>query len=171
MSEAATRTVSVRILALGAEGEEALPALERALRGAWAPAGGLEVQRDAAGDDARRARSTLRRWCDRDRADVVLTVGRAGHLRGDFAPELTAALLERPLPGIEERMCLSPPSRPADLLFRGRAGFRGPTLVVNLPGRPARAAAIVRLLAPVIGHALAKARGDGGECGRAGAGR
>jgi len=171
MKDAATRTFSVRILGLGAEGVRALPAFERDLRAAWGAAGRLEVLLQEAGDDVRRARALLRRWCDRDRADVVLTLGRSGHLPEDFAPEMTAALLERTLPGIEERMCLAPPRQPLDLLFRGRAGFRGATLVVNLPARRSRAGVIVRLLAPVIVHALGKARGDGGECARPGATR
>lgn len=166
MNAASARTIAVRLLALGAEGDRVLPGLERSLLKAWAALGALEVRRSCAGDDARLAGRTLAGWCGRGRADVVFTVGRAGHLRGDFAPELAAALIERPLPGIEERMCLAPPCRPEDLLFRGRAGFRGTTLLVNLPARAARAAAILRMLAPVVGHALDKVRGDAGECGR-----
>jgi molybdopterin biosynthesis enzyme MoaB len=171
MGHALTRPLSVRILALSAEGARALTAVDRALRAAWGGVGRLDVLRDEAVDDARRAVSKIKLWSGANRADVVLTVGRAGHLQADFAPELTANLLERPLPGIEERMYLVAPSRPRDLLFRGRAGFRGATLVVNLPERTARAAAILRFLAPVIGHALGKARGEGGECGRPDTGR
>jgi molybdopterin biosynthesis enzyme MoaB len=165
------RSLTVGILALGSDGERCLSGLERALRKAWAAVGSIEVLREDAGDDPGRARATLMRWSGRERADVVLTIGRAGHRAEDFAPVVTGALLERTLPGIEERMCLAPPTRPEDLLFRGRAGFRGATLLVNLPGRAARAAAIVRLLAPVVGHALGKARGDATECARPGSGR
>ena len=158
----------MRLLALGAEGARALPGLELTLKKAWAALGSLEVRRVSVGDDARLAARTLAGWCGRGRADVVLTVGRAGHLPADFAPELAAALIERQLPGIEERMCLAPPCRPQDLLFRGRAGLRGTTLIVNLPARAARAAMILRMLAPVVGHALDKARGDASECARGG---
>ncbi|HEY5998623.1 MAG TPA: hypothetical protein VI078_04885 [bacterium] len=158
--------MAVRILALGDEGRRVLPSLERAVRAAWRTAGDVDLAVDCAGDGAPGARRVLARWCDRDRADVVLTVGRAGHLREDYAPGITEGLIERRLPGIEERMCLAPPARPEDLLFRGRAGLRKATLLVNLPARAARAAAIVRFLAPVLGHALDKARGDGAECGR-----
>jgi molybdopterin biosynthesis enzyme MoaB len=171
MADAPARSLTVGILALGSDGGRCLSGLERVLRSAWAAVGSIEVVCEDAGDDAGRARAILVRWCGRERADVVLTIGRAGHLAEDFAPEVTAPLLERTLPGIEERMCLAPPARPEDLLFRGRAGFRGATLLVNLPGRAARAAAIVRLLAPVVGHALGKARGDATECARSGAGR
>jgi molybdopterin biosynthesis enzyme MoaB len=168
MNEAPALKIAVRILALGEAGARALPGLERVLPRAWAAAGDIELRSESAGDDVRLARRILAGWCRRGRADVVLTAGRAGHRREDFAPELAAALIQRPLPGIEERMCLAPPCRPQDLLFRGRAGFRGTTLLVNLPARTARAASILRMLAPVIGHALGKARGDAGECGHGG---
>lgn len=169
MTDATAGTLKVKILALGDDGERGAAALERALRGTWSWPRGIDLQRRSAGDDEAAARLILAGWCARGGADVVLTVGRAGHRREDFAPELAAALIERALPGIEERICLGPPRRPEDLLFRGRAGFRGATLIVNLPGRPARAAAVVRMLAPVVGHALEKARGGGAECGRSGA--
>jgi molybdopterin biosynthesis enzyme MoaB len=81
---------------------------------------------------------------------------------------MTAALLDRVLPGVEERMYLATARGRLDLLFRGRAGMRRGTLVVNLPARLARARAIVRFLGPVVGHAVEKARGSDRECARAG---
>jgi molybdopterin biosynthesis enzyme MoaB len=66
-------------------------------------------------------------------------------------------------------MYLGSPRSPHDLLFRGRAGMRRRTLVVNLPARPARARAIVRFLGPVIVHAVEKAHGSDRECAGAGA--
>lgn len=130
-------------------------------------AGDVEVSSDR-GDDARAASQAMRRWCDRERVDVVLTVGRGGPAREDFAPEITAALLDRALPGIEEKMCLAAPSSPESLLFRGRAGMRRGTLLVNLPDRPARARLIVGFLGPVVRHAIEKALGSDRECAAAG---
>lgn len=161
------KILTVRILGLGHDGGRTVPAVTEAARGLGAGDGWLvRVESTIGSDDPRAAARTIRRWCDRDRVDVVFTVGRGGHEPGDFAPELTAALLDRPLPGIEERMYLASPRQPLDLLFRGRAGMRRATLVVNLPIREARARAIVRFLGPVVGHALEKARGDGRECAR-----
>jgi molybdopterin biosynthesis enzyme MoaB len=171
MGDTSLGVIVVRVLGLGDDGARATASVARSLRASWHQAGKIDVRSGSAADDPRGALRTLRQWCDRDRVDVVLTVGRAGHRSGDFAPEITAPLLERSLPGVEERMYLAPPSRPQDLLFRGRAGFRGTTLIVNLPAQTARAAAIVRLLAPVIRHALEKARGSGSECGSPGGAR
>ena len=95
---------------------------------------------------------------------MVFTVGRSEHERRDFAPEMTAGLLDRALPGIEERMYLASSRGRLALLFRGRAGMRKATLVVNLPSLPARAREIVRFLRPIVGHAIEKARGSDREC-------
>lgn len=164
----ALKVLKVRILGLGERGAKGVPAIAEAARGLACDGRVVQVESATSGEDARLAARTLRRWCDRDRVDVAFTVGRGGHEPGDFAPEMTAVLLDRSLPGIEERMCLAPPSRPLDLLFRGRAGMRKATLVVNLPARTARARTIVRFLRPVVGHALEKAHGSDRECGRPG---
>jgi len=153
----------VRILGLGEEGSGALPAVARAVVDLWSDRAVIRLECLSAGDDERLACRSIRRWCDRDLVDVVFTVGRGGHLRSDFAPEMTAGLLDRALPGVEERMYLAAGGR-HDLLFRGRAGIRRGTLVVNLPVRAARARAIVRFLGPVVGHAIEKARGSDREC-------
>lgn len=164
-----SRARAVRILGLGDDGGKTLPAVARAVVDLWSGDAAVQVESVCAGDDERRAVRSIRRWCDRDRVDVVFTVGRGGHERTDFAPEMTARLLNRALPGIEERMYLAAARGRLDLLFRGRAGMRGGTLVVNLPSRATRARTIVRFLGPVVGHAVEKARGSDRECGPSGA--
>jgi molybdopterin biosynthesis enzyme MoaB len=154
----------VRVLGLGDLDPAAFAAVGRKIISEWEGLASPDFSGLLAGDDRRRAARTIRRWCGGGLADVVVTIGRAGHLAGDFAPEMTAPLLERALPGIEERMCLAAPRSVADLLFRGKAGMRGATLIVNLPARPSRAGAIARFLAPVLEHAITKARGSDREC-------
>jgi molybdopterin biosynthesis enzyme MoaB len=161
----------VRVLGLGSVDARTLAAAVREIGAAWRGIVDPDIVSENSGCDRRSAARTVRGWCDGGLADVVLTVGRGGHRAEDFAPEMTRPLLERTLAGIEERMCLAEPLRPEDLLFRGCAGLRGGALVVNLPERAARVRVIARMLAPVIGHALEKARGSDRECGRTGAGR
>jgi molybdopterin biosynthesis enzyme MoaB len=158
--------LTIRVLGLGEGGLQALPSVVNAVRELWAGVGSVEGL--AIGDNPPLATRWIRRWCDRDRVDVVFTVGRGGHESTDYAPEMTAGLLTRELPGVEERMYLASPRRPLDLLFRGRAGLRKATLVVNLPDRAARARTIVGFLGPVVGHALEKARGSDRDCAAAG---
>lgn len=154
----------VGVLGLGDLDAAAFAAVVREIQVAWNGLVSPDIAGLRFGDDPRRASRTIRQWCDRGHVDVLVTVGRGGHRVEDFAPKMTAPLLERPLPGIEERMCLAAPRGAADLLFRGRAGMRGGALIVNLPARPSRVRAIARFLAPVLVHAIEKARGSEHEC-------
>jgi len=98
-----SKALVVRILGLGADGSRALPSVAGAVADLWSCAAEIEIESFCAGDDEHLAARSIRRWCDRDRVDVVVTVGRSGHERADFAPEITVELLDRVLPGIEER--------------------------------------------------------------------
>jgi len=152
---------------------ESLPAAARSsvegdVRRLWGALTPLEVHHSSPAG-RRELDRLLRRWSGRDGLDVACTIGAAGHRCEDYAPEVTGRLLSRALPGIEERMHCARPATAADLLFRGRAGLRGRTLLLNLPSRPARIRTVLGFLAPVLPHAMEKVRGDGGECGGGGA--
>lgn len=159
-----SNALAVRVLGLGEEGGDLVSAVADAVDDSWSGFAAVHIETARAGDDGDLAARSIRRWCDRDRVEVVLTVGRSGHERADFAPEMTAGLLDRVLPGVEERMYLAPGKGWPDLLFRGRAGMRKGTLVVNLPTRRSRIRAIVGFLGPVLRHAIEKARGSDRDC-------
>jgi molybdopterin adenylyltransferase len=79
--------------------------------------------------EAAQIRRVLRLWVDREGLSLILTVGAAGLAPRDLAPEATRELLTREIPGLAEllRMGLRLP------LFRGAAGIRGQSLILNLP--------------------------------------
>ncbi|OGG01037.1 MAG: hypothetical protein A3F83_12830 [Candidatus Glassbacteria bacterium RIFCSPLOWO2_12_FULL_58_11] len=86
-------------------------------------------------DEPALLRETLVRYADSDRLDLVLTSGGTGLGPRDSTPETTLALLQREVPGIEEAARAFGQRRtPLSMLSRGAAGFRGQTLIVNLPG-------------------------------------
>lgn len=70
-------------------------------------------------------------------ADLVLTTGGTELAIRDVTPEATRRVIEREVPGMAEamRMTVMQKNRSA-MLFRGIAGIRGRTLIVNLPGTP-----------------------------------
>lgn len=103
----------------------------------------------------------LRRWCDEDELDLILTIGGTlpapGPSPRQSAPEATTAVLERAMPSLTETMRAAAAAETClALLDRGVAGIRGRTLIVNLPaGAHAAAlflAAIGDVLPAVIAH-------------------
>jgi molybdenum cofactor synthesis domain-containing protein len=92
---------------------------------------------------------------------LVLTTGGTGFAPRDVTPEATAAVLDRPAPGIAEAIRADALGRtPHALLSRGVAGLRGATLVVNLPGSPGGCRDGFAVLRPALRHGLELAAGD-----------
>ena len=102
----------------------------------WAVDRGYDVVvRSVVADETDRISGKLARWADSGEVDVVLTTGGTGLTERDVTPEATAAILEREAQGIAEALrAASGPSFPRAWLSRGRAGTRGKTLIINLPG-------------------------------------
>jgi molybdopterin adenylyltransferase len=93
-------------------------------------------------------------------ADVVLTTGGTGLGPRDVTPEATREVVEREVPGIAEALRhASLAITPFAMLSRATAGLVGATLLVNLPGNPKAVREEWEVLAPVLGHAVATARG------------
>ena len=97
----------------------------------------------------------LRRWCDEEELDLVVTVGGTMPAPGpsgrEIVPDATLAVAERQLPGIAEIMrALAYEHSPLALLDRGVAAIRGRTLLLNLPAGAAAAALFLSAVAEVI---------------------
>lgn len=102
----------------------------------------LQISRAYPAPPRYQVEETLRRWCDEEELDLLVTVGgtfpAAGPAPAEIVPEATAAVIERALPGLPEAMrAWAAEESSQALLDRGVAGIRGRTLLVNLPGDPA----------------------------------
>jgi molybdopterin adenylyltransferase len=84
-------------------------------------------------------------------AGLVVTTGGTGFAPRDETPEGTAEVLEREAPGLAERLRAA---SPLGALSRGRAGTRGRSLILNLPGSPSGAVESLRAIAEILPHAL-----------------
>jgi molybdenum cofactor synthesis domain-containing protein len=79
----------------------------------------------------------LKRLCDTNAADLILTTGGTGFSPRDLMPEATLAVAERLVPGVSEAMrARSLSITPRAMLSRAVSVIRASTLIINLPGSP-----------------------------------
>jgi molybdenum cofactor biosynthesis protein B len=114
-------------------------------------------------DEPDEIRALVARVCDEDLADAIVTTGGTGVAPRDRTYEALEALLEKRLDGFGEafRRLSWDEVGPRAVLSRALAGVHRGRVVAALPGSPrAIALAVDRVLAPILAHAVALARGE-----------
>ena len=88
--------------------------------------------------------------------DLLLTTGGTGLTPSDGTPEATRAVIDTEVPGIAEAIRVAGVAQgiPTAMLSRGVAGLAGHTLVVNVPGSSGGVKDAIRVLGPVLAHAV-----------------
>ncbi len=117
---------------------------------------GWQVARTAIlADEFEQIASILTEWADEGDMDIILTTGGTGFSPRDVTPDATAAVIQRPAPGLAEAMrSASLQITPHAMLSRATAGIRARTLIINLPGSPKGAIENLEVLIPVLPHAV-----------------
>jgi len=100
---------------------------------------------------------------DEQEIDLILTTGGTGFSPRDTTPEAMTKVIDREIPGIPEAVRAYGQQRtPYSMLSRARAGLRGKTLIVNLPGSRKGVAESLDLLFPALLHAFPMIWGGSG---------
>ena len=148
-------TVSDRASA-GVYADRSGPAIEDVLRKALP---GLELERLLVSDDRGRIAEAL---AASGSADWIITTGGTGPAPRDVTPEATRDFCDRDMPGIADYLrATSLEETPNAVFSRGYAGMRGSQYVVNFPGSEKAARFCASVLAPLLEHGSAMARGEG----------
>jgi molybdenum cofactor synthesis domain-containing protein len=115
-------------------------------------------------DDLEQIASTLARWSDELRLDLVLTTGGTGFAGRDITPEATLRVIDRRAPGLEEAMRAESMKKTMHaMLSRAVCGMRGQTIIINLPGSPAAVRENLAVILPALPHAVRLLRGEAAE--------
>jgi molybdenum cofactor synthesis domain-containing protein len=86
---------------------------------------------------------------------LVVTTGGTGIAARDITPEATAAVCDRLVDGVAERMRSEGIKKtPFAVLSRSVCGVRGSALILNLPGSPSGAVESLEAVAGLIPHAI-----------------
>lgn len=126
-------------------------------------AGFLVTMRLIVRDEPDQVRAAVTRVCDEDLADAIVTTGGTGIAPRDRTYEAMLGLLDKTLDGFGEafRRLSWDEVGARSVLSRAVAGVHRGRVVAALPGSPkAVVLAVDRVLAPILAHAVAIARGD-----------
>lgn len=127
------------------------PEAERLLR----QAGYQVVGRKILPDEKELLEEEMKRICDEETADLILTTGGTGFSMRDWTPEATLAVAHRQVPGISEALrAYSLGITKRAMLGRGVSVIRNRTLIINLPGSPKAVRESLEYLLPALEHGL-----------------
>ncbi|MED1796793.1 MogA/MoaB family molybdenum cofactor biosynthesis protein [Brevibacillus nitrificans] len=113
-------------------------------------------------DDMEDLKENMIELVDREKCDLLIVTGGTGLSPRDVTPEVTAWVMDRPVPGLAEEMRRAglQQSRRA-MLTRAVAGTRGNTLIINLPGNPTGVEICFNAIGDMLADALNILQGTG----------
>lgn len=97
----------------------------------------------------------LKRMADEEGCCLIVTTGGTGPAKRDVTPEATEAVCDKMMPGFGELMrAVSLKYVPTAILSRQTAGFRGSSLIINLPGKPKSIKECLEAVFPAVPYCI-----------------
>ncbi len=118
-------------------------------------------------DEKEMLSNEMKRLCDENIVDLIITTGGTGLSKRDNTPEATLEIGERLVPGISEAMrAYSMGITKRAMLSRGVSVIRKNTLIINLPGSEKAVRESLNYIISELEHGIEILKGHIGECGR-----
>ncbi len=123
------------------------------------------IRYDMIPDEKTQLENLLKELTDRQEIDIIITNGSTGIAPRDIAPDVTAKIVEKRLPGFEEAMRMeSFKVTPHALISRAVCGTRNRSFILNVPGSPKGAIENLSVVIKAIPHTVKKLQGDKTDC-------
>ena len=133
----------------------------QAIRDSLSSLGTTVVKYEVVPDERDVIASKLAGWADEGSIDVIVTTGGTGLGPRDVTPEATLSVVDKVVPGLTEAMRVETfVLAPSAILSRAVAGVRGECLIINLPGSPKAVRECLKVILPVIPHAVEIIKGE-----------
>ena len=118
-------------------------------------------------DDKTVIADEMKRLCDENVVDLILTTGGTGFSKRDNTPEATLEIGEKLVPGIPEAIRnYSMQFTKKAMLSRAVSVIRKETLIINMPGSPKAVKESMECIMPALNHGIYILKGSASECGR-----
>ena len=127
--------------------------------------GGIVKKIQIVPDEIDQISNVLKDMSDVKKFDLIITTGGTGLSPRDNTPEATIQSIDKEIPGFSEAMRMETfKITKRAILSRGVTGFRGKTLILNLPGSPNGVEQCLNVVREAIPHALELLKGNVNNC-------
>jgi molybdenum cofactor synthesis domain-containing protein len=125
------------------------------------------IRYDLIPDDIDMLSLLLEDLTDKQHIDLIITNGSTGVSERDIAPDSTAKIIEKRLPGFEEAMRMESFKKTSHaIISRAVCGIRNKSLILNLPGSPKGALENLSVISGAILHTIYKLQGNLEDCAK-----
>lgn len=119
------------------------------------------IQKVVIPDDKTKIEETIRGFSGLPELDIILTTGGTGFTERDVTPEATKQVIEKEAVPLAQIMLIETYRiNPKSVLSRGIAGILNQKLIINLPGSPKGAVENLKVITPLLPHAVELLRGN-----------
>lgn len=119
------------------------------------------IQKVVIPDDKTKIEETIRGFSGLPELDIILTTGGTGFTERDVTPEATKQVIEKEAVPLAQIMLIETyRTNPKSVLSRGIAGILNQKLIINLPGSPKGAVENLKVITPLLPHAVELLRGN-----------